>query len=87
MSATKSIRTTITLDDDVAAKLKSEVRRSGAPFKQVVNEMLRRGLNQPPEKKSLPPFKVKARPLGEYPGLDYDNIGKLLEQAEGAAHK
>ncbi len=80
------MRTTLTLDDDVAAKLKAEVRRSGNSFKQVVNEVLRRELNNPAAKE-VPPFKVKARPLGERPGLNYDNISELLEQIEGPDYK
>ena len=38
------MRTTLTLDDDVAAKLKTESRRAGRPFKEIVNETLRAGL-------------------------------------------
>jgi hypothetical protein len=38
------MRTTLTLDDDVAAKLKTEAQRAGPPFREIVNEMLRRGL-------------------------------------------
>jgi len=34
----------LTLDDDVAAKLASASRKSGKPFKQVVNAAIRRGL-------------------------------------------
>ena len=33
------------------------------------------------------PFQVHARPLGERPGLNYDNISELLEQVEGPFHK
>ena len=80
------MRTTLTLDEDVAHKVKAEVRRSGRSFKQVVNELLRRELNKPAVKE-LPPFKVKARPLGERPGLNYDNISELLEQIEGPDYK
>ena len=81
------MRTTLTLDDDVAAKLKAEARRSGAPFKQVVNETLRRGLNHPAPKPSVPRFEVKARPLGEYPGLNYDCVWRLLEEVEGPGYR
>jgi hypothetical protein len=81
------MRTTLTLDDDITAKLKAEVRRTGRSLKQVVNETLREGLTKAPEKKRLPPFRVRTRKLGHYPGLDYDNIGVLLEQVEGPFHK
>lgn len=81
------MRTTLTLDEDVAAKLKSEVRKSGKPLKAVVNEALREVLTARKAAKKQAPFKVRARSLGHYPGLDYDNIGVLLEQIEGPFHK
>ena len=81
------MRTTLTLDDDVAARLKAEARQSGRPFKQVVNEAIREGLATPRGGSKLAPFKVKARNLGLRPGLSYDNIGLLLEQVEGPFHK
>ena len=80
------MRTTLTLDEDIAAKLREEMQRTGRPLKQVVNETLREGLTRSPQKK-VPPFRVKTRKLGHYPGLDYDNIGVLLEQVEGPFHK
>jgi len=81
------VRTTLTLDEDVAAKLRSEARRTGRPFKQVVNEHLRRSLNTPVKPASGKPFRIIARDLGLRPGLDYDNIGQLLEQVEGPFHR
>jgi hypothetical protein len=80
------VRTTLTLDDDVDAKLRAEARRSGRPFKQVVNEFLRLALNARRPVKHRKPFKVKARRMGLHPGLDLDNIGELLEQLEGPLH-
>jgi hypothetical protein len=38
------MRTTLTLDDDVAAKLKTEARRAGRPLREIVNDTLRHGL-------------------------------------------
>jgi len=81
------VRTTLTLDEDVAAKLRSEARRTGRPFKQVVNEHLRRSLNSSVKPGSEKPFRIKARNLGLRPGLSYDNVGQLLEQIEGPFHK
>jgi hypothetical protein len=38
------MRTTLTIDDDVATALKDLARNSGKTFKAVVNEVMRRGL-------------------------------------------
>lgn len=82
------MRTTITLDEDVEKKLDAEVRRQkDTSFKDVVNETLRIGLLTKRELKAAEPFKVAARPMGRMPGLNYDNIGDLIEHLEGASHK
>ena len=83
----QDVRTTLTIDDDVAAKINAEVRRSGKSFKEAVNEALRIGLSVQRDLKSVGPFKVRARALGTRSGLNYDNIGELLEQIEGPSHK
>ena len=81
------MRTTLTLDDDVIAKLNAEMRRSGKSFKETVNEFLRIGLQMPKEMKSAGRFKVEAKPLGIIPGLNYDCTSQLFEEAEGPFHK
>jgi hypothetical protein len=81
------MRTTLTLEPDVAAKLRAEMRRTGHSFKQVVNDLLRERLIQREMQGPLPPFQVKARALGERPGLNYDCISALLEQIEGPGYK
>lgn len=82
------MRTTLTLDDDVAAKIKAETRRSGKPFKQVVNDLLRVALSSGARKGRIPRFAVVARDLGRLkPGLSLDNVGELLEHAEGPGHR
>ena len=81
------MRTTLTLDADVAAQLKRETRRSGRSFKETVNAALRRGLAAPAQRRTHPPFVVQARPLGLRPGLNYDKTGDLLDQIEGPLHR
>jgi hypothetical protein len=77
------VRTTLTLEEDVAARVKRESQRSGRSFKEVVNDLLRRGLDAKRSQLPSKPFAVRARPLGIRPGLDYDNVADLLEQIEG----
>lgn len=82
------MRTTLTLDDDVADKLKRLARRSGRAFREVVNETLRRGLLADAAGTRRAPFTVRVRDLGALrPGLSLDNIGDLLERVEGPLHR
>ena len=80
------MRTTLSLDDDVARLLNKESRRSGASFKQVVNHFLRLGLmaSKQPHRK---PFVVKPINLGLPPVLSYDNVEELLEFLEGPEYR
>ena len=78
------MRTTLTLDEDVAALLNKEVRKSGEPFKQIVNRFLRLGLTaskQPARK----PFKVTPINLGL--PRDFDKVEDLIEYLEGPEHR
>lgn len=82
------MRTTVTIDDDVATKLEAEMRRQRSNnFKQILNDVLRRGLLVRRELTDSKPFRVRARRMGKMQGLNYDNVGELLEHLEGAEHK
>jgi len=81
------MRTTLTLNEDIAAKLKAETQRSGRSFRETVNDTLRRGLAS---RRSAPRsrFKVVTRDLGQLqPGLSLDCISDLIEQVEGPLHR
>ena len=78
------MRTTLTLDDDVASLLSKEARKSGESFKHIVNHFLRLGLmasKQPARK----PFKVTPINLGL--PRDFDKVEDLLEYLEGPEHR
>lgn len=78
------MRTTLTIEDDVAFGL-TRIQQSepDKPFKVLVNEVLRRGLQSPNKKKSKVPFKVKSRPMGLRKDLNFDNIEEVLDILEG----
>ena len=76
------MRTTLTLEDNVARLLDKEIRRSGTSFKQVVNHFLRLGLTVKPAPRK--PFKVTPINLGL---PDYDKVEDLLEYLEGPDHR
>lgn len=76
------MRTTLTLDPDVAAKLRSRARELGLPFKQVVNDALRRGLGAAPTRKA---YRMPARALGARVDVDLDRALSLAAGLEDAA--
>jgi hypothetical protein len=77
------VRTTVKLDDDVAALLNREMRKTGEPFKQVLNRILRLGFiaDKQPSRK---PFKVKPINLGL---PHYEKVEELLEHLEGPDYR
>jgi hypothetical protein len=79
------MRTTVTLDEDVAAKVRAEMRNTGLSFKQAINQLIRRAFEQ--KRPARKRFRVKAKNLGLKPGYELDNIGELLEQVEGPDHR
>ena len=82
------MRTTLTLDEDVAAKLRAEARRAGRSFRDIVNETLRRGLASRRIAAPRQCFKITARDLGDLkPGLSLDNIAELIEHVEGTLYR
>lgn len=77
----------MTIDDDVAKLLADEVRRTGDTFKGTVNRVLLRGLTTAPQPKTRERFVITPRHMGLRPGLSYDCVAELLEEAEGPYHR
>jgi Arc/MetJ-type ribon-helix-helix transcriptional regulator len=78
------MRTTITLDDDVAVRLKRLSR--GGRFKDVVNDALRRGLERMEARDPAPEYRVKAVNVGPR-RTDLDNVWEVIAEIEGDDHK
>jgi len=81
------MRTTLTLDPDVAERIRQEVRRSGKALKAVVNEALRHGLGLTGKPARAPRFEVQARDLGIKSGVDRDRMNQLADELEAAEAK
>lgn len=80
-------RTTVTLDDDVAAKLEQEGRERGESLREVLNDALRRGLSPPPRVPGRKTFKIRGPFARSRAGLSFDNIEDLLDHLEGPFRK
>lgn len=77
------MRTTITIEPDVEMLLEQEVQRTRKPFKEVVNEALRRGLTRTRARSSkvmLNVFDSRLRP-----GYDPRSFNRLVDELEDEA--
>lgn len=81
------MRTTLTLDDDVIDKAKGVAAKLGIPFRRVVNEALRIGLQEVEKPATRRPYRTEPHPMGLRAGYNLDNIQELLAQAEGEDFK
>lgn len=77
------MRKTIDIDDDVLERARSLADKLGTPFKAVVNEALRAGLDRIEQPARRRPYKTKARQMGLKAGRTIDNIQELSAQLEG----
>jgi hypothetical protein len=82
------MRTTLTIDDDVAAELERLRKIRDASLKDLVNEALRRGLKDMSTRpKRREPFRTRSVDLGAARISGIDNIAEVLAISEGEAFK
>lgn len=77
------MRTTLTIEDDIAIRLIELQKSKGITFKKAVNQLLRKGLAVEEKPLRLKPFKIKARSLGKVKeGFNLDKISEVLEKLD-----
>jgi hypothetical protein len=81
-----SVRATVTLDDDVLAKVKRESRRRGQTFRDTLNDLLRAALLTS-DRATPRTFEIKPVSMGFREGIDYDDIEGLIDLGEGEQHR
>ena len=79
------MRTTLTLDPDVARLLREEAHRQRKPFKQIVNEAIRRGLSPDARRARAEPYRVKPHRTELRAGIDPAGFNKLADELEDEA--
>jgi predicted DNA-binding ribbon-helix-helix protein len=77
------MRTTLTLDDDVAVKLRELAERQKLTFKQAVNQVLRRGLTaqERPARRGKS-YRVETFRSAFRPGVDPLRLTQLSDELE-----
>ncbi len=81
------MRTTLTIDDDVAIRLERLRQQRKQSLKDIINEALRcglRDLQKPPKRRQ--PFRTKSYDMGE-PLVNIDNVAEAIAYAEGEDFK
>ena len=83
------MRTTVTLDDDLAIRLERHRTQHGESFKQALNEAVRAGLAKLEERADAVPEVSQTRPLplGRRLAGGIDNVGEVLAIAEGEDYR
>ena len=76
------MRTTLTIDDDLAGLLKRRARELGLPFKDVVNRTLRAGLGEQARSRRQAVPKTIPHSFGFKPGFDLDKLNQLVDELE-----
>lgn len=83
------MRTTLTLDDDLAALLKERAASQGISFKQAVNAAIRSAFGQETLAPAGPPPRTIPHDFGFRPDVDLDKLNQLADdlEAEELAHR
>jgi hypothetical protein len=83
------MRTTVTLDDDLAIRLERHRTQHGESFKQALNEVVRVGLAKLEERADAAPEVIQTRPLplGRLLVGSIDNISDVLAVADGEDYR
>jgi hypothetical protein len=81
------MRTTLTLDDDVAALLRRVQETRKVSLKEAVNEALRQGLLQMATPLRREPYRTPAVSLGRCLIGSIDDVADALAAAEGEAFR
>lgn len=81
------MRTTLTIDDDIAVLVEQEQRRSGDSFKGTVNGLLRRGLTADRNPEPRKRFVVTPIAMNTGLGTRYQKVEDLIEALDGPMHR
>ena len=80
------MRTTLTIDDDIAVRIEERRRRDGQSLRHVINRLLREGLRhdqRPPEARK---YRTKTHKLHLRPGFDAARLNRLADEIETDTH-
>ena len=83
------MKTTVTIEEDLAAQLARAALTSGRDVNQLVNDLVRQAMNEKHVEKAVvpKPFKQVTHKLGWHPGMTWDRIQEMLLAEESAQYQ
>ena len=76
------MRTTLTIEDDIAVRIEERRRRDGQSLKQVVNALLREGLRSGQRTPAARKYRTKPHALSMRPGFDAARLNQLADELD-----
>lgn len=81
------MRTTIVIDEDVSIEIERLINKENRTKKEIINDLLRKGLAKETEKKQIRSSSTKPYALGKCSYPNIDNISEVLAAAEAEDYK
>ena len=81
------MRTTLTIEDDILDRARALADELHRPFRRIVNEALRAGLQAVEKPAPSRPYQTRSHKLGLKRGRSLDNVQELIAQIEGEGHR
>ncbi len=79
------MRTTLTIDDDLAGQIEERRRREGLSLKQIVNMLLREALRNGRQAPRAKKYRTRPHKLGMRAGFDSARLNQLVDELETEA--
>ena len=76
------MRTTVTIDDDLLMQVRERARNEGVPVKQVLNYLIRTGLEQTRSQRKSVPYRCKTYSMGDPPAVSLDKALLVADAME-----
>ena len=81
------MRTTLTIEDDILDRARALADELHSPFRRIVNEALRAGLQEVEKPARARPYHTRPHKMGLKMGRSLDNVQELIAQIEGEGHR
>lgn len=81
------MKTTINIDDDVLDQARAVASKLDVPFRRVVNDALRAGLQKVEISQERKAYKAPTFNMGLKEGINLDNIQEVIAQYEGEDYR